>query len=88
VSQTLAELQTANYRHDRGRDHEQVTGHRDTGEECPGLEYVSEDGACEHPRPKGQDESMDYAEEDESPFNLPEDSPPALYNAVSETHEE
>lgn len=87
MCQTPSKVQTTDNRHSRGRDHEQVAGYRDTGEERPGPENVSVDGACEHCWPKGKDEYMEYCKENESPFDLSEDGPPALFDPVSKTHE-
>ena len=83
VSQTSTEVETADNRHDRGCDHEQVACYGNTSEEGPTLEHVSEDGACKHSRPKGKEERMEHPKEDESPFDLSEDGPPALRNGIS-----
>jgi hypothetical protein len=84
VCQTFPEVQTTYDRHDCGRNHEQITGHGNGGEKRPNLEHVSEEGACEHSRPKGKEECVDHREEDESPLDLSEDRPPALFNVFSE----
>ena len=81
-------MQTADDPHDGGCNHEQVTGDRDASEERPGLKNVSVDGACEHRRPKSEDECVEHPKEDESPFDLSKDGPPALSNAVSKIYGE
>ena len=88
VSQTPSEAQPTDNRHDGGHNHEQVTGDRNTGKERPGPENVSIDGAGEHCGPNGEDKCVEHSKEDESPFNLPKDRPPALSSGVSETHME
>ena len=76
-------METADNRHDRGCDHEQVARYGNTGEEGPILEHVSEDGARKHSRPKGKEERMEHPKDDESPFDLSEDGPPTLRNTIS-----
>jgi len=78
VPQTPPKVQATDNRHDRSRNHEQVAGYRNTGEERPGPENISIGGACEHHWPKGKEEYMEHSKENESPFDLSEDGPPAL----------
>jgi hypothetical protein len=87
VRQSPPKVKTADNRHDRGHNHKYVAGDRNAGEKWPSLENVSEHGACEHSWPKGKEKRVEHPKEDESPFDLSEDGPPALYDMISKARE-
>lgn len=88
MPQTPPKAQTADNGHDRGCNHEEITRYGNAGEKRPSLEYVSEDGACEHPWPESKEVCIEHSKENERPFYFSKDGPPALHKAISKTREE